>query len=125
MEAISILVADDNADSAESLAILLTIEGHQVVTAADGAEALALADKIRPQAIFLDIGMPKLNGFDTCRMIRSRPWAQNTLLVAVTGWATDADRARSRASGFNYHFAKPIDPQQVHKVLRAVAKTIV
>lgn len=122
MAPIGILIADDNVDAADSLSMLLAMEGHNVFVARNGLEALELADKIRPEIIFLDIGMPKLNGFDTCKMIRTCPWAEASIVVAVTGWATDADRIRSKYSGFNHHFAKPIEPTQVRHILSLVPR---
>ncbi|MFO0877449.1 MAG: PAS domain S-box protein [Gemmataceae bacterium] len=118
-----ILVADDNRDAAESLALLLRILGHDIRTANDGAEAVQVADAFRPEVILLDIGMPKLNGYDAARQIRQRDWSRGTLLIAVTGWGQEEDRHRSEEAGFNHHTVKPVDPQALIKLLAELQST--
>ena len=98
-----ILVADDNRDSAESLAMLLTIMGNETQTAHDGLEALDAAASFRPDLALLDIGMPKLNGYEVCRGIRQQAWGKDMLLVALTGWGQEEDRRQSLAAGFDAH----------------------
>jgi len=115
-----ILVADDNEDSAASLATMLEIMGHEVRTAADGVAAVELAGSFRPEAILLDIGMPRLNGYDSCRSIREQPWGKGALLIALTGWGQDDDKRRSREAGFDHHLVKPIEPAALHKLLGAL-----
>lgn len=112
-----ILVADDNKDSATSLAMLLTIMGHEVRTANDGMQALELAAAFRPDVILLDIGMPKLNGYETCRRIRAETWGSKPILIALTGWGQVEDKRRSAEAGFNYHLVKPIDTDALQMVL--------
>jgi PAS domain S-box-containing protein len=112
-----ILVADDNVDSAESLAMLLEILGHEVRTAHDGQEAVEVAAELRPEVILLDIGMPRLNGYDACRRIREEPWGKGILIVALTGWGQDEDRNRSREAGFDHHLVKPVEPAVVAELL--------
>jgi CheY-like chemotaxis protein/anti-sigma regulatory factor (Ser/Thr protein kinase) len=105
-----ILVADDNRDSAETLAMLLRLEGSQVVTAYDGEQALKLFHDTRPQVVLLDIGMPKVSGYDACREIRALSGADRPIIVALTGWGSEEDRRRSREAGFDGHLIKPVDP---------------
>jgi signal transduction histidine kinase len=103
-----ILVADDNADAAETLGILLRAAGHDVWIARDGLEALELAEQFCPEAIFLDLGMPRLDGCETAVRIRQLPWGRAVLLVAVTGWGQEQDRSRTAAAGFDAHIVKPV-----------------
>src|SRR6185503_17471524 len=105
-----ILVVDDNEDSAESLTILLSLAGNETHTAYDGLEAIEAAAAFKPDVILLDIGLPKLNGYEVARKIREQPWGQTVVLVALTGWGQEEDRRRSQDAGFNYHLTKPIDP---------------
>ena len=118
-----ILVADDNLDSAESLGQLLELMGNEVVTVNDGLQAVDLAATFRPDVILLDIGMPKLNGFDTCRRIRQQPWSENTVVIALTGWGTDEDRRRSEEAGFDHHLVKPVDFSALETLLAALPPT--
>jgi len=108
-----ILVADDNRDAADTLALILELDGHEVQKAYDGLEALQLAEKFRPQIALLDIGMPHLNGYQTARHIRDRPWGHSVLLVALTGWGQEQDRRQAREAGFDRHLVKPVDPQAI------------
>jgi PAS domain S-box-containing protein len=112
-----ILVVDDNRDAALSLSMMLGMLGHEAETAHDGLEALKVAGRFRPDVILLDIGMPKLNGYDTCRAIRQQPWGGNTVIVAVTGWGQAEDRRKSQEAGFDYHLVKPVDPAAIEKLL--------
>jgi PAS domain S-box-containing protein len=104
-----ILVVDDNRDGASSLAMLLTVMGHDTRIAHDGLEGVELAEVFRPDLIVLDIGLPKLNGLDACRRIRQQPWAKNVVIAAATGWGQDEDRRRSEEAGFDHHLVKPVD----------------
>lgn len=104
-----ILIVDDNRDGASSLAMLLTVMGHDTRTAHDGLEGLDLAEAFRPDLIVLDIGLPKLNGLDACRRIREQPWAKHVVIAAATGWGQDEDRRRSEEAGFDHHLVKPVD----------------
>jgi len=106
----NILIADDNQDALESLALMLRMEGHEVVCASDGEEALALAGQRRPEIVVLDVGMPKLDGCEVARRIRAESWGRGAILVALTGWGQDVDRRRSREAGFDMHLVKPVDP---------------
>lgn len=112
-----ILVVDDNRDSAESLAMLLQLTGNETHTAFDGAEAVAAAAAYRPDVILMDIGLPKLNGYQAGRQIREQPWGQSMVLVAVTGWGQQEDRQKTRDAGFNAHLVKPVDPVVLSELL--------
>ena len=112
-----ILVADDNQDSAEMLGIVLEMLGNSVNTANDGLKALEMAETFRPEVILLDIGMPKLNGYQTCRRIREKPWGKNALLIALTGWGQDEDKRQAQEAGFDHHMVKPVDPDALIKLL--------
>ena len=112
-----ILIVDDSADGAESLAMLLQAGGYETHQAYDGLEAIEAAARLRPDAVLLDIGLPKLNGYEACRRIREQPWGKDLLLVALTGWGTEEDRNRSREAGFNAHLVKPVDYAVLIKVL--------
>ena len=112
-----VLVADDNADAAHTLAALLEIAGHQTRVVHDGVAALAVASQFDPQLVFLDIGMPRLDGYETARRLRASPELESAMLVALTGWGAEEDRARSRAAGFDRHLLKPALPADVEAVL--------
>ena len=112
-----ILVVDDNRDSADSLTMILEILGNEVRTAYDGVEAVEAAEAFRPNLAFLDIGLPRLNGYDAARRIRLLPDGKNVVLVALTGWGQEDDRRRSREAGFDHHLVKPVDPQELERLL--------
>jgi signal transduction histidine kinase len=113
----NILIADDNQDALESLALMLRLEGHEVHCASDGEEALALAGQRKPEIVVLDVGMPKLDGCEVARRIRAESWGRDAVLVALTGWGQDADRKRSREAGFDMHLVKPVDPATICDML--------
>ena len=108
-----ILVVDDNKDAAESMRMLLKLLGGDVRTAHDGLDALDLAEHFLPHAIVLDIGLPKLDGFQAARRIRSEDWGKNMVLVAVSGWCREEDRQNSADAGFDGHLAKPVPVEQI------------
>jgi len=112
-----ILVVDDNRDSAESLALLLKLTGNETHTAYDGLEAVEAAATFRPEVVLLDIGLPKLNGFEAARKIREQPWGKGMVLMALTGWGQDEDRKKSREAGFDGHLVKPVDHVALTKLL--------
>jgi signal transduction histidine kinase len=113
----NILIADDNQDALESLALMLRLEGHEVTCASDGEEALALAGQRRPEIVVLDVGMPKLDGCEVARRIRAESWGRDAVLVALTGWGQEVDRRRSREAGFDMHLVKPVDPATICEML--------
>jgi len=118
------LVVDDNADSANSLAMLLKLSGHEAVTAHDGVEALEAAERFRPEVVFLDIGMPRLNGYDAARRIRQEAWGRGMMLVAMTGWGKEEDRRKSRDAGFDAHMVKPADLDELMRLMESLAPAV-
>jgi PAS domain S-box-containing protein len=115
-----VLVVDDNTDAAESLAALLRINGHETRMAHDGPDALREAEAFHPDVVFLDIGMPTLDGHETARLIRQQPWGRDMVLVALTGWGQLEDRRRSKDAGFNHHLVKPADPAVVANLIASL-----
>jgi signal transduction histidine kinase len=113
-----ILLADDNVDFANSLAALLAARGHQVRVARDGAEALRTAADFTPDFAFLDIGMPKVHGYEVARRLRGDPGTSGCVLVAVTGWGQEDDRKRAREAGFDRHLVKPVGPGEIELILK-------
>ena len=115
-----ILIVDDNADAAESLGVLLAMGGHDTRLAHDGHAALAAAADFRPDVVFLDIGMPNLDGHETARRLREQPGGESMVIVALTGWGQAEDRRRSKEAGFNHHLVKPADPAVVSKLIASL-----
>jgi PAS domain S-box-containing protein len=115
-----VLVADDNRDAADSLAVLLELEGHEIVLAYNGIEAFDVCELEPPQVALLDIGMPGLNGYDLARRIRAQAWGQHVKLIAITGWGQADDRNRALQAGFDFHLTKPVTPQALAAVLSSV-----
>jgi CheY-like chemotaxis protein len=116
-ERFRILVVDDNHDSALSLAMMLSIMGHETRTAHDGESAVATAESFLPEVILLDIGLPKLNGYEVAQRIRESAWGQSMFLIAVTGWGQEEDRQRSSEVGLNVHMVKPVEPAALERLL--------
>ena len=112
-----ILVVDDNHDSALSLAMMLSIMGHETRTAHDGESAVATAESFLPEVVLLDIGLPKLNGYEVAQRIREKDWGASMFLIAVTGWGQEEDRQRSSEVGLNVHMVKPVEPSALEKLL--------
>ena len=112
-----VLVVDDNVDGAESMAMLLQLEGHEALIAHDAYKAMELAEQQRPEAIILDIGLPGMNGYEACETIRQKPWGKNLVLIAVTGWGQEEDRNKSKEAGFNAHIVKPVDHDALLRLL--------
>jgi signal transduction histidine kinase len=114
-----ILIADDNVDFANSLGALLSGRGHEVRVVYDGADALATAARFNPDFAFLDIGMPKVHGYEVARRLREQPGTSECVLVAVTGWGQADDRERAREAGFDRHLVKPADPADIETILKS------
>ena len=112
-----ILVADDNEDASAAFAALLEMMGHKVKQVHDGLAAVQAALEFNPHVVFLDIGMPKLNGYDACRQIRAQPGGSSMVIFACTGWGQTDDLRRSKEAGFNKHLVKPLDPKLLHDLL--------
>lgn len=111
------LVVDDNVDAAESLAMLLRLEGHAVEVAHDGTRALQLFEQSRPETVLLDIGLPGWDGIEVARRMRALAEGTSVQLVAVTGWGQDRDRRRTRDAGFDHHLTKPVDAEELFRLL--------
>ncbi len=112
-----ILVVDDNEDSALSLTMLLETTGSETRMAHDGVSALAAAETWRPDVVLLDLGLPRISGYDVCRRIREQPWGRELVIIALTGWGQAEDRRRSREAGFDGHLVKPVDYNELVKLL--------
>ncbi len=116
-----VLVVDDNADGADLLAMLINLSGHETRTAYSGLDALDLAGSFNPEVVFMDIGLPDITGYEVARQIRASQKLGGVFLVAVTGWGSDDDRAKSKAAGFDLHLTKPIEPTAVDRALARFA----
>jgi PAS domain S-box-containing protein len=112
-----ILVVDDNHDALVSLSRMVTLLGNEVRQAHDGLEALEIGQSFRPEIVLMDLGMPKMNGFDAARRMRQEPWGRELSLVATTGWGQDDDRRRSAEAGFDHHLVKPIEVAALREIL--------
>ena len=100
--------------------MLLQLDGHETHQAHDGIAALEAAERLRPDAVLLDIGLPGLNGYEVCTRLRQEPWGRDLVVIALTGWGQEEDRHRSRAAGFDAHLVKPVDPARLLKLLAAL-----
>jgi len=105
---------DDNLDSAESLSSWV---GNEFSSAYDGQQALEMAKELRPDVVLLDLGLPKLNGYEVAKQIRLEPWGHKTILIAITGWGQAEDKELSREAGFDNHLVKPVDPDTLLKLI--------
>jgi CheY-like chemotaxis protein len=112
-----VLIVDDSRDAAESLAMLLEFEGHEIHKAHDGADAVTIAERVRPDVVLMDIGLPILNGYEACRRIRDQAWGAPIVMVAITGWGQEEDREQSRQAGFDLHLVKPVDHDELLRVV--------
>lgn len=119
-----ILIVDDNRDSADSLGMMLKMMGNDTRTAYDGEEAVAVTAEFRPDVILLDIGLPKLNGYEACRRIRAREGGERVVVIAQTGWGQDEDRQRTHDAGFDHHMVKPVDPTALMTLLAGLSRAV-
>jgi PAS domain S-box-containing protein len=117
-----VLVVDDNFDSAESMAMLLTMSGNKCAMAHDGGSAIKLAEEFLPEVILLDIGLPEMDGYEVCEKIRQQPWGETVQIIAMTGWGQAEDRQRSKAAGFNDHLVKPIEIAKLSRVMNGAQR---
>ncbi|MCW1886057.1 PAS domain-containing protein [Luteolibacter flavescens] len=117
-----ILVVDDNLDAAETLSLSLTIGGNEVRTAHDGEDCIAAAAAFLPDIILMDIGMPRMDGYEAAREIRRQPWSTGMVLVALTGWGQESDRDKTRDAGFDHHLVKPVEPAALMDLMRSLEK---
>jgi PAS domain S-box-containing protein len=116
-----VLVVDDLRDNADSFGMLLQSMGHEVHVSYEGEEAVELAERLRPDVAFIDLGMPKVDGYEVCRRIRAYPWGRRVFMVAQTGWGQEPDRIRTKAAGFDRHLVKPLEVQVLDELLRWIA----
>ena len=116
-----ILLADDNRDAVESLALVLQMAGYEVYPTHSGLQALDVGARARPDVFILDIGMPEISGYELASRIRRQPWGRDALLIALTGWGQREDKERSREAGFDQHLTKPVDPDQLERLLQDFA----
>ena len=116
-----VLIVDDNVDAAESLAMLLRLEGHKVQVAHSGAAALQLAAASPPEVAFLDLGMPVMSGYELAAKLREHPVLRSVNLIAMTGWGQDEDRRRSKEAGFDHHMTKPVALAALQQILKVGA----
>lgn len=116
-----ILVVDDNEDSAHSMAKVLKLLGNEVRTADDGVAAVEIAEQYSPELILMDMGMPQLDGYEATRRIRAQPWGKSIIIVALTGWGQEGDKARSRNAGCNHHLVKPVAFEDLELLLEQFA----
>jgi len=119
-----VLLVDDNRDVATSICRFVRLLGHDVRMAFDGMEAMQMAGEFRPDVVLMDIGMPKLNGYDVARKLRSETWGRQMTLVAISGWGREADHRRSIQSGFDRHMTKPIEPLVLEALLDSSARAV-
>jgi CheY-like chemotaxis protein len=115
-----ILVVDDNADGAKSLTIMLRLLGNDVEMAHDGIEAVEVAEQFRPDVILMDVGMPRLNGYEATKRIRENAWGKDISIFALTGWGQDSDRELSREAGCDAHLVKPLDLPELERRLQGI-----
>jgi signal transduction histidine kinase len=120
-----VLIVDDNVDSAESLAMLLRLGGHEIETAYDGLQAVEAAERMKPDLVLLDIGLPGIDGYDAAARIRQGSGGSEVVLVAITGWGQDEDRRRSREAGFDAHLTKPVDMAALSRLIAELPKVAV
>ncbi len=112
-----ILVVDDNVDSTLSMAMMLRLFGNSTATAHDGLEALEVAERFRPEVVLLDLGMPRLNGYEAAKRLRAEPWGKDVLLIALTGWGQEHERRKTMEAGFDHHLVKPVDVDTLKRIL--------
>jgi two-component system, OmpR family, response regulator len=114
-----VLLVDDNSDATEPLSLLLQARGHETRVATDGVQAISLADEFRPQCVLLDLGLPRMDGYEVARRLRERPYGADVVIVALTGWTGREVRTRAAAAGFDYHLVKPVNWEELEKIVRA------
>jgi len=112
-----VLVVDDNHDNAESLSMFVRLLGHEVETAHDGLQAIETARRFAPDLVLLDIGLPKLDGYEVAQRLRADATCAKSCLVAITGWGRDEDSERAKEAGFDHHLTKPVDPSVLESLI--------
>ena len=117
-----VLLVDDNADSTEPLSLLLQTRGHETRVSTDGEEAIALADDFRPDCVVLDLGLPRMDGYEVARRLRDRPYGNELVLVALTGWAGKDIRTKAAEAGFDYHLVKPVNWEELERIVESAVR---
>jgi CheY-like chemotaxis protein len=115
-----LLVIDDNRDAAESMSMLLEMWGHEVAFAYDGPSALRTAERWQPEAVFLDIGLPGMDGYEVAERLRELPQTKSAVLIAITGYGQEDDRLRSRRAGIDHHLVKPVSPDALQSLIESL-----
>src|SRR5262245_58269227 len=115
-------LVDDNPDSSEPLSILLQTRGHETRVSTDGEDAIAVADDFRPDCVVLDLGLPRMDGYEVARRLRDRPYGADLLLVALTGWAGKDVRSKAAEAGFDYHLVKPVNLEELERIVESAAR---
>lgn len=118
-----ILLVDDQPDIVESLALLLRTSGYSLHTAEDGVSAVQIADTLRPDVMVIDLGMPRMDGYQVARWVRQQPWGTRATLIAVTGWGQESDRRRTLDAGFDAHLVKPVDLDALIRLIDVSSST--
>ena len=118
-----VLLVDDNADSSEPLSLLLQTKGFETRVSVDGEEALGIADDFLPDCVLLDLGLPGMDGYEVARQLRLRPYGADLVLVALTGWAGREVRSRAADAGFDYHLVKPVNWEELERIVESVSRT--
>jgi CheY-like chemotaxis protein len=113
---------DDNPDSTEPLSLLLQTRGHETRVSTDAEEAIALADDFRPDCVVLDLGLPRMDGYEVARRLRNRPYGAQLVLVALTGWAGQEIRNKAAEAGFDYHLVKPVNWEELERIVDSAAR---
>ena len=117
-----VLLVDDNADSSEPLSLLLQAKGHETRVSTDGEEAIHVADDFRPTCVVLDLGLPRMDGYEVARRLRERPYGEELVLVALTGWAGRDVRTKAADAGFDYHLVKPVNWEELERIVETGAR---
>ena len=117
-----ILLVDDNADSAEPLSLLLQGKGHETRVSTDGEDAIAAADDFKPDCVLLDLGLPRMDGYEVAKRLRQRPYGSDLILVALTGWAGRDVRSKAAEAGFDYHLVKPVNWEELERIVEAASR---
>jgi CheY-like chemotaxis protein len=112
-----VLLVDDSPDSSEPLSLLLQTRGHETRIATDGEGALEAADAFMPECVVLDLGLPRMDGYEVARRLRARPYGGALVLVALTGWAGRDVRTKAAAAGFDFHLVKPVNWEELEKIV--------
>jgi CheY-like chemotaxis protein len=118
-----VLLVDDNPDSSEPLSLLLQTKGFETRLSIDGEEALSVADEFRPDCVLLDLGLPGMDGYEVARRLRQQPYGRDLVLVALTGWQGRDIRARAADAGFDYHLVKPVNWEELERIVESVSRS--